>query len=426
MAREAERVARGLCRGGWGGWGGVGQKLLAVSGAALVLAGCSLFGTVTAPPPSTQAPVQVQAPPPRAAPVKPVVMEPVGGPGMPGMMSGGAVKVALLLPLTGTSAALGQGMADAAQLALFDAGTESVALLPRDTGGTPAGAVEAARQALADGAGLIVGPLFSSEVGAVKALTIAAGRPMLAFSNDGSLAGGGTFILGFTPGEQVARVIGFARSRGLGRFAVLAPRSAYGEAVVSALVQTTTRLGGIVVRQERYDPALADPTLPVRGLVAAGGFDAVLIAEGGDRLRQFGRTLLSAGIDPQRVRLLGTGLWDEAGLGREPTLVGGWYATALPAARADFEARFAALYGHPAPRLATLAYDATALAAQIARGGAIDAAGLTNPNGFSGVDGVFRLRPDGLAERALAVLEVTSATPQVVDPPPAGFQALAW
>lgn len=337
-------------------------------------------------------------------------------------------KVALLLPLSGPSAGIGQPMLDAAQLALFDVAGENFQLLPRDTKGTPQGAADAARQAIAEGARLILGPLFGQEVQAVKPVAAGAGVDVVAFTTDATLAGNGTYVMGFVPYDQVQRVTGFARSRGVTRFVALAPRSPYGDAVVSALQASAQRFGGQVAQVERYDPALADPSVPARQVAQAPvAPQAVLLAEGGDKVRALGSALQANGVDPGRVKLLGTGLWDDPGLGREPALVGAWFAAPAPEQRADFEARFEALYGKKPPRLATLAYDATALAGALARLGGpapYDRANLTNPNGFAGVDGLFRLKANGAVERGLAVLELTPEGSRVLDPAPQTWEVL--
>ncbi|MBI1208705.1 MAG: ABC transporter substrate-binding protein [Azospirillum sp.] len=357
------------------------------------------------------------------------------------------LKVGLLVPLSGPSAALGTAMLSASELALFDRADDRFVLLPRDTLGSPAGTVAAAREVVADGAQMILGPVFGADAAAIRAQTQGANLPVLAFSTDWTVAGGNIFVLGFGPQEQVERVTGYARARGIGRFAALAPRSLYGDAVVATLSATAQRLGAQVARIERYQadgsdlaaavqrlatPALAPAGLPAAaafGAVVAGdpGFDALLLAEGGDRLLSLVRQLPASRIDPTRVRLIGTGLWDEATLGREPLMVGAWFAAPDPAARGDFEARYQALYGQAPPRLATLAYDATSLAAVLAQqGGArpYDFANLTRATGFAGVDGAFRLQPGGRVERALAVLEVAPQGPRVIDPAPLGFEPL--
>ncbi|HSK41314.1 MAG TPA: penicillin-binding protein activator [Arenibaculum sp.] len=395
---------------------GQGFKALLASAALGALSACApnLPGA-TGP---AQAPVAAQPP---TAPA-PITTEELATPDR------AATRVALLVPLTGQGSDVGQAMLNAAQIALFDVGDDAFELLPRDTRGSRQGADTAAREAIASGAELIVGPLFSYSVGAVTPIARQAGVPVLAFSNDWTQAGPNTWIMGLAPQEQVERVAGYTRARGMTRFGGLVPRTAYGDAVANALYASADRLGAEVVRLERFDPNVPDVSPAVRSLASAGpaAFEAVLIAEGGDRLRTIAPTLPFFEIDPRNVKLLGTGLWDDASLANEPALVGGWYAAPDPAARSDFEERYAEFYGQRPPRLATLAYDATALAAVLARFGpagyTLDS--LTNPSGFAGVDGIFRLLPGGRVERGLAVLEVAPGGARIVDPAPDSFQPL--
>jgi len=383
------------------------------------------------------------APPPEAAPPEAPPPGPAGhvplGPGQKAM-------VGLLLPLSGPNASLGQGMLDAAQMALFDVKGGRVALLPRDTRGTAEGAAAAARDALDHGARLLIGPLTAPEVEAVKPLAAERGVAVLAFSTAASVAGDGTYVLGLLPSEEVRRVVGFAHQKGTQRFAVLAPETAYGRLVAEALKAEAATEQVSIAQTVFFDPNAIDLAPSVRQLAnyashkvanapnpaleeapAAGdvGFDAVLLPEGGQQLRMLAPLLPQYGVDPAHVRYLGTGLWDgDATLAGEPALEGAWYAAPDPTGRVDFEKRFAAVYGHVPPRLATLAYDATALAAALSRGpeGAdFSADTLTNPNGFVGLDGIFRLRADGRVERGLAVIEIHRTGNVVVSPEPQSF-----
>ncbi len=361
-------------------------------------------------PPVTAAPPPGEVPPP------------------PAPVAGVKTRVALLLPLSGANAALGGAMLDAAQMALYDVADDKLELLPLDTQGSPQAAAAAAQSALAGGAKLIIGPLIAAEVAAVKPIARAGGVPVLAFSTSTQLAGDGTYLIGFLPREEIERVTAFAHAKGAGRFAVLAPRSPYGEIAVDALKAAVAAQGATLDRADFYDAAAPDPTPAAKAFAAAAqGADAVLLPEGGARLKALAPLLAYYNIDPDKVHFLGTGLWDEPGIGGETALDGGWYAAPPPAARADFEKRFADLYRHPPPRLATLAYDATALAAVLAHGADgpdFSAASLTNASGFTGIDGIFRLRADGLIQRGLAVLEVRRDGNAVIDPAPETFQAI--
>jgi branched-chain amino acid transport system substrate-binding protein len=435
----------------------IGARRLAASWTlALALAVPSLLGGCAGRVATVPAPLQVGP-----ATAAPQAIEPTAPPA-PSAANGEQIRVALLLPLSGPNAGIGRAMLDAAQMALFDIADEHFVLLPRDTEGTPDGASRAATAALADHAELILGPLLAGEVEAVKPLAHQAGISMVAFSTADQLAGDGTFLLSFPPRQSVDRVVAFAHDRGATRFAALAPATPYGQLVIDALRNAANAVGGTVVQTETYEPSATDFRPVVRRLAkfderraalartraqlqAAGDeasrqalqrlsghetagdvpFDAVMLPDGGGQLKAVASLLPYFDIDPGKVRFLGTGLWDDPGLGTEPALVGGWFAAPPPATRAEFERRFRELYNQAPPRLATLGYDATALAATLARKPrdvAFSTASLTDPSGFAGVDGIFRFRPDGLVERGLAVLEVERGGTKIVSPAPESFE----
>lgn len=435
----------------------VSRRLACPRGAAaawLILSALALAACQSETIPSRPEQAQATQPPIQPIPGAPVTQTPLPTPGGPG----NKVRVALLLPLSGPNAVLGSAMLDAAQMALFDVADEKLELLPHDTQGTAEAAAAAAKAAIGEGARLIIGPLIAAEVDAVKPVARAAGVPVVAFSTATQLAGDGTYLMGFLPRQEIERVVGFAHSRGVSRFAVIAPSTPYGDVAVEAMRAAVQANGDTLERVEIYDPNTQDLTPSVQHLVgatmdpavrqkllskqsAAGKdaaaqlpdivipFDAILIPEGGNRLKSVAPLLPYYDVDPEKVHFLGTGLWDEPGLGTEPALNGGWYAAPPPGARADFDQRFRTVYKRPPPRLATLAYDATALAAVLARnpnGADFSAAALTNPSGFAGVDGIFRLRADGLIQRGLAVLEVHRNGNTVVSPAPTTFQAIGY
>lgn len=427
---------------------------------------------VPAPPQATPQPapqVQVEtrpleAPPATAGMAPPALVAP---------SSAESIRIGFLVPLSGPSAPLGRALLDAAQMALFDLADDRLVLLPRDTEGRPEAAASAAQALLAEGVDIILGPLFSASAAAVAPLARERGVKVLSFSTDRTVAGSGVYILGFTPDQQVARVLAYARAKGLSRFALLAPDSAYGNAVAqameTALSNGVTAAGNQdvrLLRQDRYPADAPDLTPSVRRFAAAlrglspaepqaegaalpgasgalGGssgpgqpgnvvapapIDGLLLPEGGARLRALAPLLPYFDIDPRAVRFMGTGLWDDPSLGNEPALIGGWFAGPAPEGFEEFRKRFEQVYGRRPARLASLAYDAAALAGVLARN-AIQAGQplfadnlLNNTDGFAGYDGVFRFRPSGVVERGLAVLEVQRRGARVVDPAPANFQ----
>jgi branched-chain amino acid transport system substrate-binding protein len=409
---------------------------------SLALTACGGPRIVPAPVVAPQSPsAGPQAPLP--SPVAPVTAEPLGQPS-----AAGPVKVGLLVPLSGANAELGKSMLEAAQLALFTVG-DRLTLVPRDTAGTPEGAANAARQAIAEGAKLLLGPLLAAEVEAVKPIGTEAKVNVIAFSTATQLAGGNVFLMGFLPRQEVAREVAFARDRGLTRFAALPLNTQYGHLVGDALRDVATTAGGTATKIEYLDPRATDftqaiqrfltggsapaafgPTGAPPSIAAAGaGFDALLLPEGGVQLKQIAHQLKQAGLDTAQVRLLGSGLWDDPAIAGEPALYGGWFAASPPEPRRDFESRFQTTYNHPPPRLASLAFDSAALAAVLAKNGGpepFSQEAILNPSGFTGVDGLFRFTQAGLVQRGLAVLEVQQQGNVVVSPAPTNFRDLAF
>lgn len=337
------------------------------------------------------------------------------------------VKVALLLPLTGKNADLGQSMWKAAQMAMFDVGGQNFNLEPQDTAGTPAGAAAAARTAIDNGADLILGPIFAEDVRAVKAAVGNTGKPIIAFTNDFTVGGGNTYVMGFLPFAQVARVTRYATAQGIDTFGIFAPQTPYADNVISTMNQSRLR----ITTEARYLPSQSDLSVTVAEFVGRSkpdgvnyGYKALMLPVGGESLNTVASVLSQKGLTSKNVRFIGTGLWDDTALNSNPALFGGWYAAPDPASRKDFEKRYQENYGSAAPRLASLAYDATAMSAVLARNGGNDPysrSALTSARGFAGIDGVFRFRSDGLAERGLAVLEIQAGRSRIIDPAPTAF-----
>jgi ABC-type branched-subunit amino acid transport system substrate-binding protein len=371
-------------------------------------------------------------------------------------------KVALLLPMSGPFAKIGTAMRQAAELALFEIASKGFEMTPLDTAGTPEGARRAAQQARAAGAHLILGPLLSGSVKAVKEELANDDISIIAFSTDASVAGGNVYLMGFLVKPQIDRIVQYAAKQGLKRIAVVAPEGAYGEAVVAAFKEAAethqvadagtllyptdtsemtkvfraftnynTRAGKLLraIAKTRGKTDAASRRARARAKrdirVSAPQWDAVIIADGGARLLLAGSMLAFYDVNPDKVQYLGTGQWDDPSVAQEPNLRGGWFAAPPPEARAKFEAKFKAQFKTDPPRIATLAYDAVALAAVLARseGGAnFGPQAIASANGFIGLDGIFRFLPSGLSQRGLAVLEVAEDEIRMIGDPPKTFE----
>jgi branched-chain amino acid transport system substrate-binding protein len=381
------------------------------------LAGILAFGALTACGGSFDRTPVAQAPTPVATPAAPsaVAGDAIGT---------GPVKVALVIPVTGQGAGVGASLRNAADLAMADFQNPDIQVLVRDDRGSPEGAREAAGRALADGAGIVLGPLFAPNVQAAAAVARPADKPVVAFSTDVSVAGRGVYLLSFLPQPEVDRVIDHAAAQGRRSFAVLIPESSYGNVVEAAVREAVARKGARLVALERYAPGTAALAVArLGGLVtgAAPQADALFVADTPDGLAGAAGALAAAGFDPRRVKPLGTGVWNDPRVFALPALQGGWFAAVDGAGFANFAQRYRARYGTDPARVASLAYDAVSLAAALSRqygSQRFAESTLTNPSGFSGVDGTFRFRPEGTIDRALAVFEVRAGAATVTSPAP--------
>jgi len=339
----------------------------------------------------------------------------------------GRVKAGLILPLSasGNATVAAQSMRNAAEMALAEFNNPDLQLLVKDDGGSAPGAQQAAQQALDGGAEIILGPLFALTVGPVGRAARARGVPVIAFSTDTNVAARGVYLLSFLPEADVERIIGYAASQGRRSFAALVPDNAYGSVAEAAFKQAVGRAGGRVIALERYPLDRAQMQTPVRNVAqAASQADAIFVPDGTDAVPTIVQTLTANGIDTKRVQLLGTGLWEDAQIFSNPLLDGAWYAGPDSTGFRNFSARYRSRYGKDPVRTASLAYDAVALVAALVKTQGRQRFSddvLTNSSGFTGIDGLFRFRPDGTNQRGLAVLRVSPTGGQIISPPPKGF-----
>jgi outer membrane PBP1 activator LpoA protein len=403
-----------------------------VAMAALGIAACSSTATRQAPQAAPEAPTAA-----------PVAVEPGVEAGPP------QHRVALLVPTTGGNAAVGQSIANAANMALLDSNVRDIKLTVYNTA-TGAGA--AATRALADGNKIFLGPLLAPDVRAVQGAAAGAGVPILTFSNDATLAGANTYVLGFQPQQSVARVVAFARSRGVQNFAALVPAGDYGQRASSAFVRAVQANGGKVTALETYprDPkrlaaaarrvtnyearvakvaqagvVRADGTVaPVQQRLGPVSFQALLIADSGTVAPRFLPALQQFGA--QGVRLLGTELWNsEPGLSSVAAMHGSWFAAVPDNRFQQLATRYRAKFGGQPSRLASLGYDAMllvhSLGARWKVGDPFPRGALNDDDGFAGIDGIFRFR-GGVAERGLEVQQVGPGGFSTVSPAPRAFR----
>lgn len=330
-------------------------------------------------------------------------------------------RIALLVPLSGPNASVGQAIANAATMALLDTNASNLRITNYDTA---TGAASAAAKAIADGNKLILGPLTAEDIPTVSASARPAKLTVVAFSNDEKAASRDVLVMGSVPSQSIVRSVTFARSQGASRFAALVPAGEYGQRASAALMETVRDGGGSVVAMETFDRSSTSLTDAARRLQQKGGFDTVLIADGGRIAAQAAPLLKTP--EATGPRILGTELWSgERSVTTTPSLRGAQFSAISDGRFGQFSESYRSRFGSQPHRIATLGYDAVLMTLRIARnwrpGTNFPSARLFDKEGFSGLDGQFRFDGNGVAQRAFEVREVREGGTHIVSPAPTSF-----
>jgi len=349
---------------------------------------------------------------------------PTSGPLVGESLGSGPVRVGMILPLTqnGGPSPIGASMRNAAQLAINDFGGPYITLMIEDDHSSADAAAQAAQAELGTGAQLILGPVFANDVRSASTATKAAGRPMIAFSTDVTVAAPGVYLLSFLIQGYVDRILQYAVSTGKKSFAIMAPQNDYGNVAAQRFQDMAGNLNAQVVVTARYSAGQMATAAQQVG-AAQGQIEALFIPEQADAMPAVANALSAANV---KTKFLGTGVWNDPRVLKLPQMQGAWFSAPDNSGFDAFAQRYKAKFNGEPARLATLAYDAVTLAAALARGGGSDPysqAALTSVSGFNGVDGVFRFRSDGTNERGLAVMEIDDSAAKVISPAPRSFAA---
>ena len=335
--------------------------------------------------------------------------------------SDGMHRVALLLPVTGPDADVGQSIANATALALADTKVTNIRMVTYDTG---LGVAAATQRAIADGNKLILGPLRGDNVIEVAQIARPAGVPIISFSNDVGVAGPNVFLLGHLPNQAIERVVLYAKSKGINRFAGVVASNVYGQRAQSNLTTAVRAAGGILVGIQETNGTAASAEAAARRLSQMGAIDAVLVADSGRAAITTVPALRRGGL--RTAKVLGTDLWNiEGTLAGSPPIYGAWFASVSDTLYTQYATKYRARFGKAPLRLSSLGYDSVLLVARVARdwqpGTRFPVAQLTDPQGFIGVDGAFRFNPNGLTDRMLEVQEVQAGKFVTVSAAPSQF-----
>ncbi|VAW01144.1 ABC transporter, substrate-binding protein (cluster 4, leucine/isoleucine/valine/benzoate) [hydrothermal vent metagenome] len=330
-------------------------------------------------------------------------------------------RIALLVPLSGKNAGVGQSLANATTMALLDTKAENIRMTSYDTA---KGVTAAARKAISDGNKLILGPLLKDNVVTAANIARPAGVPILSFSNDTGVAGNNVFILGHIPSQSINRVVDYAKSKGMTRFAALVPNGVYGQRASSTMLRKVRDIGGTMVAVQTFNRNSSSMEAATRKLSQNGAFDAVLLADNGSAAIKAAPYIRKNASGTAKI--LGTDLWNtSSNLAGAPAIRGAWFASVADGLYGQYANKYRGRYGKAPFRLSSLGYDSVLLTVKVAQnwkvGTPFPIRRLTDPGGFIGLDGVFRFKSSGISERALEVQEIRRGSFAVIDPAPKSF-----
>ncbi len=358
---------------------------------------------------------------------------PSAGPTASGGNASGKIQVALLVPAGSGQASdelLARSLQNAARMAISDlGGAARVDLRVYNTAGQPAQAAAMATQAVADGAQVILGPVFAQEANAAGVAVAGSGVNVLAFSNNPDIAGNNVFVLGPTFSNTASRMASYAVRQGKSQIMIVHDRNTAGEIGRAAIAQAVAQAGGSVVATGNYEFSQNGVVAAAPGIAAAAksaGAQAVfLTADTAGALPLVSQLLADNGLSSASAQFIGLTRWDipAATLGL-PGVQGGWFALPDPSLYAQYQARYQSTFSEAPHPISGLAYDGIAAIGALMKktgSGPLSKSALTQGAGFVGVNGIFRLRSDGTNQRGLAIAQIQNGRAVVVDPAPRSF-----
>ncbi|MFK7901711.1 MAG: penicillin-binding protein activator [Nitratireductor sp.] len=337
----------------------------------------------------------------------------------------GNVRVSLLLPRTaaGNGAVAAKQIYNGAMLAMQDFGSASLQLVIKDTNGNAAGAQAAANQAVQEGSSAILGPLFSSSVNSASAVTQPAGRPIIGFSTDTSVARRGVYLISYTPQDDTRAMMNFASAQDIKTLQVFLPNNAEGN-IREAVIKETVEARGMRVNITKFE--FSGPGIETAARAAAvwvQSADALYIPEGGQIPGVILASLERSGVSTKGKKILGSGKWESVKFDT-PALDGAFYTGRDVSKFGEFATRYKSNFSEDASVLSAIGYDAVTLATTLVRSKgpqAFASETLEDQKGFAGINGIFRLRANGTSQRGLAVYQVTNGAGSIISPAPGSF-----
>jgi hypothetical protein len=351
--------------------------------------------------------------------------------GGPSIDANAPVPVALLVPKGGSASdnLLAQNLENAARLAMRDLDGVQIDLRVYGTAGNATNAAAAAKQAVADGAKIILGPVYGEAANAAGVAVANQGINVLSFSNNPTIAGGNVFVLGPTFTNTANRLVGHAKRNGKDRIVILHAQDVAGQLGRNAIQLAISGNGATLAGTVDYalsQESVAAAVPRVKSMMDSTGAHALFMTtNSATALPLFAQLLPQAGVSSANSQFIGLTRWDIPPQTLAlPGVQGAWFALPDPGATRAFAGKYSGAYGNTPHPLAGLAFDGIAAVGALVKSGkskALTGASITQGAGFRGANGIFRLRKDGTNQRGLAVATIRNNSVVILDGAPKAF-----
>lgn len=342
----------------------------------------------------------------------------------------GEFRIGMMLPFSGPYAALGADIASGVELALFQLKLPDLSLIYLDTGAGEK-AQDAAQIAKAADLDIIIGPLFSKSIDALSPTLAELAIPALTLTNNQDMARPNSWMFGYIPEQQIDLLIAQAIEAGDKNFAILASQDTFAQRLTQHSLQRLEEFGITPAEVMILAPELqADETelrraiqrfaryQPAAESIPPSAYDSLILVGLPSFLLRVAPVLDYYDMGPDRVRYLGTDLWNRPELLSEPSLQDGYVAVAEQPDDTAFRDVWQENFEQDPSVFGKLGFDVLAVIGAL-HSQVSDSADwskiLTREQGYSGFSGNFALLPDGTNQRSFVIKQIIDNTLQDID-----------
>jgi len=355
------------------------------------------------------------------------------------------VQVALFLPFSGKNKDLGFSLFNSATISLFYNDPNGIIeLVLFDSKENPKDSEKVFKEIIDKKIKIVIGPIFSNSVEAIEKLARQNKITVISLSNNQNLINkidkeGGVFISGILPEIQIEKIVNYAIGQGKLNFAIIAPSNQYGKTITELLKKFVRSKQGNFITSEFYDNNSKDLDRVVERVINSfilpenltkakkdkdlviSDYDriypqVIMIPESGKIASKIISSIKKQNKEERDFQILGTSQWDDKSI-FDSNLINAWFPAPENEKFSDLENFYYSKYEKFPPRLASIVYDMIGLIAEITnrkQGQTPNLGDFINfkngdKNGYQGVDGLFRFLPNGLTQRNLAVLKITTS-----------------